>query len=48
MADALDIVSRDDIYAATGVQFMPINTIYQLFAATRQTRRESPQPSASS
>jgi rhamnulokinase len=36
MADALDIVSRDDIYAATGVQFMPINTIYQLFAATRQ------------
>jgi rhamnulokinase len=37
MADALEIVSRDDIYAATGVQFMPINTIYQLFAATRQT-----------
>ena len=36
MADALEIVSRDDIYAATGVQFMPINTIYQLFAATRQ------------
>ena len=35
MADALEIVSRDEIYAATGVQFMPINTIYQLFAATR-------------
>ena len=33
MADALEIVSRDEIYAATGVQFMPINTIYQLFAA---------------
>ena len=37
MAEALDIVSRDDIYAATGVQVIPINTIYQLFAATRQT-----------
>ncbi len=37
MADALEIVSRDEIYAATGVQFMPINTIYQLFAATRQS-----------
>ena len=35
MADALDIMSRDEIYAATGVQFMPINTIYQLVAATR-------------
>ena len=35
MADVLDIVSRDEIYAATGIQFMPINTIYQLFAATR-------------
>ena len=37
MAEALEIVSRDEIYAATGVQFMPINTIYQLFAATRQS-----------
>jgi rhamnulokinase len=37
MADALAIVSRDEIYAATGVQFMPINTIYQLFAAARQS-----------
>ena len=37
MADALAIVSREEIYAATGVQFMPINTIYQLFAASRQT-----------
>jgi len=25
------------MYAITGVQFLPINTIYQLFAATRQT-----------
>jgi rhamnulokinase len=37
MAEALDLVSRDEIYAATGVQFMPINTIFQLFAATRQS-----------
>ena len=37
MEAALAIVSRDEIYAATGVQFMPINTIYQLVAATRQT-----------
>jgi sugar (pentulose or hexulose) kinase len=37
MADALGLVSKDEIYSATGVQFMPINTIYQLFAATRQT-----------
>ena len=37
MADALAIVSGEEIYAATGVQLMPINTIYQLFAASRQT-----------
>jgi rhamnulokinase len=37
MAAALDLMPREDIYAATGVQFLPINTIYQLFAATRQT-----------
>ena len=37
MAEALDMVSREDIYAATGVQVIPINTIYQLFAATRQS-----------
>lgn len=37
MAEALEMVSRDEIYAATGVQFMPINTIYQLFAASRHS-----------
>ena len=37
MADALAIVSREEIYAATGVQLIPINTIYQLFAASRRT-----------
>lgn len=28
-------ISKEEIYAATGIQFMPINTIYQLFAAQR-------------
>jgi rhamnulokinase len=30
-------VSRADIYKATGIQLMPINTLYQLFAAQRDT-----------
>src|SRR5215472_3849603 len=28
---------RREIYRATGIQFMPINTLYQLFAARRDT-----------
>ena len=27
---AFAVVPRDEIYAATGIQFMPINTLYQL------------------
>src|SRR6266699_3347312 len=30
-------VSREAIYRETGIQFMPINTLYQLFAAKRDT-----------
>ena len=30
-------VSREEIYRETGIQFMPINTLYQLFAAKRDT-----------
>lgn len=30
-------ISKEEIYRATGIQFMPINTIYQLFAAQRDT-----------
>ena len=30
-------VSREEIYRATGIQFMPINTLYQLYAAHRDT-----------
>ena len=33
------IVPREKIYAATGIQFMPINTLYQIFAASRTTPR---------
>jgi rhamnulokinase len=29
-------VAREDIYQTTGIQFMPINTLYQLFAAQRE------------
>ena len=30
-------VSRERIYATTGVQFLPFNTLYQLYAACQQT-----------
>lgn len=30
-------ISREEIYRETGIQFMPINTLYQLFAARRDT-----------
>ncbi|HVW86625.1 MAG TPA: rhamnulokinase family protein, partial [Bryobacteraceae bacterium] len=33
------IVPREKIYSITGIQFMPINTLYQIFAASRATPR---------
>jgi rhamnulokinase len=30
-------VSKEEIYETTGIQFMPINTLYQLYAAHQQT-----------
>jgi len=30
-------VPKDEIYRTTGIQFMPINTLYQLYAAQRDT-----------
>jgi len=30
-------IGRDEIYRITGIQFMPINTLYQLYAACRST-----------
>ena len=37
MEEVFQKVSKEEIYCATGIQFMPINTLYQLFAAQRQT-----------
>ena len=37
MEEVFRIVSREEIYGTTGIQFMPINTLYQLFAAARET-----------
>jgi rhamnulokinase len=33
--EALAMVPRAEIYGATGIQFMPINTLYQLFSMAR-------------
>ena len=35
--EVLKQVAKEEIYRATGIQFMSINTLYQLFAARRQT-----------
>lgn len=37
LEEVLKLVGKDEIYAATGIQFMPINSLYQLFAAQRKT-----------
>jgi rhamnulokinase len=37
MEDVFRKVAREDIYTATGIQFMPINTVFQLIAAQRDT-----------
>jgi rhamnulokinase len=37
MAEVFRKVPKEEIYATTGIQFMPINTLYQLFAAKRDT-----------
>jgi len=37
MEEVLTKVSKEEIYKATGIQFMPINTLYQLFAEQRQS-----------
>src|SRR5437870_157244 len=37
MEQVFQQVSKDDIYQTTGIQFMPINTLYQLYAAKRDT-----------
>jgi rhamnulokinase len=37
MEEVFQRVPREEIYRATGIQFMPINTLYQLFAAQKDT-----------
>ena len=37
MEEVLASVGKEEVYRATGVQFMPINTLYQLLATRRQT-----------
>jgi len=37
MLEVFGRVSREEIYRTTGIQFMPINTLYQLYAAQRST-----------
>jgi rhamnulokinase len=37
MEEVFRKVPKEEIYQSTGIQFMPINTLYQLFAAQRDT-----------
>jgi rhamnulokinase len=37
MEEVFRTVPKEEIYKRTGIQFMPINTLYQLFAAKRDT-----------
>ncbi len=37
MEEVFRKVPKEEIYRATGIQFMPINTLYQLYAARRDT-----------
>ena len=39
MEEVFQKVPREEIYKETGIQFMPINTLYQLCAAAKQTPR---------
>lgn len=39
MDEVFGRVPRERIYSATGIQFLPFNTLYQLYAACRETPR---------
>jgi rhamnulokinase len=39
MEEVIARIGREEIYSATGIQFMPINTLYQLVAAQRRSPR---------
>ncbi|MCC6484041.1 MAG: rhamnulokinase [Armatimonadetes bacterium] len=36
MEQVFEIVSREEVFEQTGIQFMPLNTLYQLFALKKQ------------
>jgi rhamnulokinase len=36
MAEVLQVVPREELYASTGIQFLPFNTIFQLYAQARE------------
>lgn len=37
MEEVFNVVPREEVYRRTGIQFMPINTLYQLYAAKKRT-----------
>jgi FGGY family of carbohydrate kinases, N-terminal domain len=37
MEEVFRLVTREEVYQSTGIQFMPFNTLYQLLAALRRT-----------
>jgi len=37
MEEVCKLIGREEIYARTGIQFLPFNTLYQLYAACRAT-----------
>jgi rhamnulokinase len=37
MEQVFQVISKDEIYRETGIQFMPINSLYQLYAGKRDT-----------
>ena len=39
MQEVLQLISKEEIYEATGIQLMPINTLNQLYAAKQHTPR---------
>ena len=39
MDQLFQVVPKSEVYEATGIQFMPINTLYQVFSAKQETPR---------
>jgi rhamnulokinase len=37
MEEVCKLIGREEIYSRTGIQFLPFNTLYQLYAASRAT-----------